>query len=135
MTQFIEFAAFFSGIGGKLLWASAGGNGMTLGSRLKRRPSQRASVLSAVLVLGASLAGCSGAMVADHLPQATGGLPQNTPPRPSTSGEYPAVHDMPPPRSSTLLSEEEQKKLEDELVAARKRAGAGAKPAGTARSK
>jgi hypothetical protein len=108
---------------------------MMLGSRLERKPALPALVLSAALVLGASLAGCSGATVADHLPAATGGLPQNAPPRPTTPGEYPAVHDMPPPRSSTLLTEEEQKKLEAELIAARKRAAAGAKPTGTARRK
>jgi hypothetical protein len=34
-----------------------------------------------------------------------------------------------------LLTGEEQKKLEDELIAARKRAAAGAKPAGSARGK
>ena len=103
--------------------------------RRKRRPARRALVCSALLVLGASLAACSATTVADHLPPAAGGLPQNTPPRPSTPAEYPAVHDMPPPRSSPVLTEEEQKKLEDELIAARKRAAAGAKPAGNARGK
>jgi hypothetical protein len=101
----------------------------------QRMPAPRTLALLALLAAGTGMAGCSGATVADHLPPATGGLPQNAPPRPSTPGEYPAVHDMPPPRSSSVLTEEEQKKLEDELIAARKRAAAAAKAAGSARNK
>jgi hypothetical protein len=104
-------------------------------SRWRGIPALRALALAAMLAVGTTLAGCSGATVADHLPPATGGLPQNAPPRPSTPSDYPAVHDMPPPRSSTVLTDEEQKKLEDELIAARKRAAAAAKAAGTVRNK
>jgi hypothetical protein len=98
-------------------------------------PARRPLVLAVLLIGGMSLAGCAAATIGDHLPSAAGGLPQNAPPRPSTSGDYPAVHDMPPPRSTTPLSEEEQQKLEDDLIAARKRVGGKGKPAGTTRNK
>jgi hypothetical protein len=101
----------------------------------RRMPAPLALVWAALLSATMSLAGCAGSTVADHLPPATGGLPQNAPPRPSAPGEYPAVHDMPPARTSTVLTEEEQRKLEQELIAARKRVGSGAKSAGSARSK
>jgi hypothetical protein len=43
------------------------------------------------------------------------------------------VHDLPPKRDDTVLSYEEQKKLEDDLIAARKRAaGAAGVPADNA---
>jgi len=80
--------------------------------------------------------GCA-STVADRTPTAMGGLPEDTPARPSTPSAYPAVNDVPPPRSSTVLSSADQKKLEDELAAARSRAAAAAgtgKPAGTAAS-
>jgi hypothetical protein len=69
-------------------------------------------------------------MIADHLPTATGGLPEGPPERPSKPSAYPAVHDMPPPRRSTVLTEAEQKELEDDLVAARNRTASEAKPVG-----
>ena len=65
-------------------------------------------------------------MVGDHLPNAVGGLPDGTPQRPTTSMPYPAVHDMPPPRATTVLTDAETRKLEDDLVAARKRAAEAA---------
>jgi len=65
-------------------------------------------------------------MVADHLPNAVGGLPDGTPQRPTTSMPYPAVHDMPPPRATTVLTDEETRKLESDLIAARNRAAAEA---------
>jgi hypothetical protein len=88
-----------------------------------------------VLLAGAViLAGCSASTFADHMPTAAGGLPEGTPQRPATPAAYPAVHDLPPKREDTVLSYEEQKKLEDDLIAARKRAAgaAGVKPAGSA---
>jgi hypothetical protein len=91
--------------------------------------------LAVLLAAGMSVAACSSANIADNLPAATGGLPQNAPQRPSTPGAYPAVHDMPPARSSAVLTEEEQKKLEEDLIAARKRAAAAGKPAGSTRNK
>jgi hypothetical protein len=51
-----------------------------------------------------------------------GGLPAGAPPRPTTTGAYPAVNDVPPPRETTVLTSEEQKKLQDELAAERARA-------------
>jgi hypothetical protein len=87
--------------------------------------------MAGLIAATGALAGC-GSMVADHLPTAAGGLPDGTPQRPTGQAVYPAVHDMPPPRSNTLLSDAEQKKLEDDLVAARKRAAEAAKPVGDA---
>jgi hypothetical protein len=89
-------------------------------------------VLVAALLAGAlGLAGCSaGSMVGDHMPTALGGLPEGAPARATKPSAYPAVHDMPPPRGSTVLTDAEQKKLEDDLIAARTRTGAAAKPVG-----
>ena len=58
------------------------------------------------------------------MPTAVGGLPENAPQRPETPPAYPSVHDRPPQRDS-VLSGKEQKKLEDELAAARAKAGTG----------
>jgi hypothetical protein len=72
------------------------------------------------------LAGCA----SSNLPTPMGGLPAGAPPRPTTTGAYPAVHDLPPPRETTVLTSDEQKKLEDELAAERNRAaGAASAPA------
>lgn len=69
------------------------------------------------LALALLLAGCStGAILADKLPEAAGGLPADTPARPvSASYQYPAVHDMPPPRATEPLNDAEQLRLEHEL--------------------
>ena len=107
--------------------------GMVLISR-SRRPAPRRALAAALAAGAIVLAGCSaGGMVADHLPNAVGGLPDGTPQRPATSMPYPAVNDMPPPRATTVLTDAETKKLESDLVAARNRAAeAAAKPAGDA---
>jgi hypothetical protein len=77
-----------------------------------------------LLVCAAALiSGCSASIVADHLPTAAGGLPQEAPERPATPPPYPAVHDMPPPRAGTTLTDAEQKQLESDLIAARERIG------------
>jgi hypothetical protein len=91
---------------------------------------------AALLAAAAILAGCSASTVADHMPVAAGGLPEAVPQRPATPAPYPAVHDLPPKRQETVLSYEEQKKLEDDLIAAGKKAAgaAGVKPAGAAAS-
>jgi hypothetical protein len=81
-------------------------------------------LLVAVLAIG--LGGCAANPLADHLPEAVGGLPTNAPPRPTTSYQYPAVHDMPPPRDTKPLSEEDQVKLEKDLQAIRDRQAAEA---------
>jgi len=87
---------------------------------------------AAMLVAGVGLlSGCSSSMVADHLPTAVGGLPENAPQRPATPVAYPAVHDMPPNRTDVMLSEAEQKRLEAELAAARNRTGGAPETTGT----
>ncbi len=81
------------------------------------------------------LAGCSASTIADHLPTAAGGLPDDAPKRPAIQAAYPAVHDRPPVRESATLTADEQKKLEDDLAAARARVGAATNPAaGSARN-
>jgi hypothetical protein len=78
------------------------------------------------MLLAAALApaGCASS-IADRMPTAIGGLPENAPQRPQTPPAFPAVHDRPPQRSSTILSGSEQKRLEDELAAERGKAAAG----------
>lgn len=71
------------------------------------------------------LGGCSGSMIADHLPAAAGGLPADAPARADNDGTYPAVHNMPPTRGQPLSSDQ-QKQVEDELIAARNRYGGSA---------
>ncbi len=74
-------------------------------------------------------------MMADHLPAAVGGLPEDAPARPGAAGDYPAVHNMPPARSTATLSNDQQKQLQDDLVAARNRYGSNPDappPTGTA---
>jgi hypothetical protein len=75
---------------------------------------------AATLGLAAALAGCSPGPILDKLPAGMG-LPANTPARPETPYEYPAVHDMPPARESVPMTEEEQVKLEKDLANARDR--------------
>jgi hypothetical protein len=62
-------------------------------------------------------------MIADHLPTAVGGLPEDAPARPAVPTDYPAVHNMPPARGTAPLNDAQQKQLEDDLVAARNRYG------------
>lgn len=57
------------------------------------------------------------------------GLPANTPPRPTTPGEYLPVHDVPEPRAEAVLTPEQQDKIEKDLVAARNRQAAGVQKA------
>lgn len=92
-----------------------------------QRPVPRRALAAALVAVAVVLAGCSaGSTVADHLPNAVGGLPEGTPQRPTTSMPYPAVHDMPPPRATTVLTDAETKKLESDLIAARNRAAEAA---------
>jgi hypothetical protein len=79
----------------------------------------RGRLLLAVLSL-AALTGCSASPIIDDLP-ASVGLPADTPARPATPYQYPAVHDMPPPRATEPMSAEEQLRLEKDLTAARER--------------
>ena len=101
-------------------------------SRSQRPTRQR--VVTAALVACAStlLFGCSGSLIADHMPAAVGGLPEDAPERPTTQGAYPAVHNMPPARAGAPLDYDQQKQLEDDLVAARNRYGGNPDAAATA---
>ena len=72
------------------------------------------------------LAGCASSSTGEQLPTAMGGLPAGAPPRPATTGTYPAVNNVPPPRETTVLTSEEQKRLQDELQAAARNRAAGA---------
>jgi hypothetical protein len=94
------------------------------GSRTPARVLPR--VLAGVLIAGAAalVSGCSGSLIADHMPAAVGGLPEDAPARPTTDTPYPAVHNMPPARATTPLSYDQQKQLQDDLIAARNRYGA-----------
>ena len=85
----------------------------------------RACSAIALIVVSAALGGCS-VPFAD-LPVV--GLPANTPPRPETQAEYPAVHDMPSPRRDAVLAPDEQAKIEKDLIAARNRQAAGTQKA------
>jgi hypothetical protein len=107
-------------------------NGMMSLVRSQWPLSRRA--LAATLIASAGLlGGCSGgSTIADHLPTALGGLPENPPQRPTTAAPYPAVHDMPPSRPTTVLSDAEQTKLETDLAAARSRTSEAAKAAAAA---
>jgi hypothetical protein len=78
-------------------------------------------LILAGLALAAALSGCAAQPMSDRLPSEMGGLPSNTPARPKSPYQYPAVHDMPPPRSTQPMTEEEQVRLEKELQAARER--------------
>ena len=70
---------------------------------------------------GVVLTGCSAGPLVDKLPPEMG-LPKDTPTRPETPYQYPAVHDMPPPRGGIdPLSEDDQVKLENDLKAIRDR--------------
>jgi hypothetical protein len=82
-----------------------------------------AAVLSAAL-----LGGCSGSFLADHTPEAIGGLPSDAPPRPADTAAYPAVNAPPPPRAATTLSYDQQQTLQNDLIAVRNRTCV---PAGT----
>jgi hypothetical protein len=95
---------------------------MNSSSRPRRSVFLRVVAAALVACAAAFLSGC-GALIGDHLPAATGGLPEATPERAATPVAYPAVHNMPPSRSSTPLNNAQQKQLEDDLVAARNRYG------------
>jgi hypothetical protein len=91
-----------------------------------RQPARLRMVAAALAACAmALLCGCSGSLIADHMPAAVGGLPVDAPARPASEGAYPAVHNMPPARSTAPLNNDQQKQLEDDLVAARNRYGGG----------
>jgi hypothetical protein len=80
-----------------------------------------ATVFAVLLAAATAISGCT-THIADSVPPVVGGLPEHTPARPSTQGEFPAVHDQRPARAEGLLSEDERKKLKDDLTASRDRA-------------
>src|SRR3981081_3579994 len=92
-----------------------------------RRPARLRLVAAALVACAtALLSGCSGSLIADHMPAAVGGLPEDGPERPGTQAGYPAVpnkppalHTTPPTRASPPLNNPQQKQLEDDLVSAR----------------
>jgi hypothetical protein len=92
-------------------------------SRSQRPIRLRVMAVALVACASALLSGCSGSLIADHLPAAVGGLPEDAPERSATPAAYPAVHSMPPTRSAAPLDNAQQKQLEDDLVAARNRYG------------
>lgn len=73
--------------------------------------------LATAVLLGTQLAlsGCAMGGMGDQLPHALGGLPQGSPSRPTTSYQYPAVHDMPNDRSSKPLDDAGQLRLQKDL--------------------
>jgi hypothetical protein len=76
--------------------------------------------LAAIVLIGLSVGACSSAGPAlSSLPKELGGLPENTPARPTTQLAYPAVHDMPPPRAAPVMTPEQVKATEAELTAVR----------------
>jgi hypothetical protein len=77
------------------------------------------SILTAV-GLAASLTGCAAGQLVDQLPSGLG-LPADVPARPTTSYQYPPVHDTPPPRATKPMSAEKQLRLEDQLSILRDR--------------
>lgn len=89
------------------------------------RISARVSALIGLALGGLVLGGCSVPFAV--LPMV--GLPSNTPARPETPAEYPAVHDLPAARSQPVLEPEQQAKIEKDLVAARNRQASGAQKA------
>jgi hypothetical protein len=107
------------------------GGSMMAASRSLRPAHAHGAAAALLLSVAVLLSGCSASMVGDHLPQAAGGLPADTPERPADPGPYPAVHSMPPPRATATLNDDQQKLLESDLIAVRNRYGAnpGASPA------
>jgi hypothetical protein len=101
--------------------------------RAGRRRANGAALLAfaAALTLGPILGGCSGSMIADHMPTAVGGLPEDAPERPATELPYPAVHNMPPARATVTLTNDQQKRLQDDLIAERNRVGDAPSTAGS----
>ena len=89
-------------------------------SRTRRLPA-----LAGVLLLGLALGGCASQIADAPLI----GLPANTPARPTTPTEFPAVHDVPAPRQDVVLDQAQQDKLEKDLAAARDRQTSSARAA------
>ena len=87
----------------------------------RRLPGPAVMIVGLSLAVSLGLGGCASGGMLDQLPPAIGGEPASLPPRPTTTYQYPAVHDMPPARASAPMSDTEQVRLEKELRAARDR--------------
>jgi hypothetical protein len=92
-----------------------------------RQQSTPRWVIAGVLLLGLAAAGCASSSDPDgptlaRLPASMGGLPEDTPARPTNPGAFPAVHDMPPPRAAAVLTPEQVKAAEADMDNARVRA-------------
>ena len=84
----------------------------------------RAGEVFAVVALAAALGGCSAASnLAGNI-----GEPSDTPERPATVQQYPAVHDMPPARPDKPLTDEQQIEMEQSLKLIRDRQEGGETP-------
>src|SRR5262245_27819403 len=69
----------------------------------------------APLLMAAVLAGCTSTL--SSLPPEMGGLPADTPARPTGQQlAYPAVHDMPPPRETTTMTPEQVQQAQAEMA-------------------
>jgi len=79
------------------------------------RPCQYLVAAFLALFGACLLAGCTSAGMVEHLSPEMGGLPADTPAKPSTQYQYPAVHDMPPARPVPALNETQQTKLQEDL--------------------
>jgi len=93
--------------------------------RSERACGKRALAAAFVLAAAAILTGCA-STIADYMPTAVGGLPNEAPKRPENPPAFPPVNDVPAPRAGAdrMLTAQEQKKLEADLMAARARAAA-----------
>lgn len=85
------------------------------------RPVLRLSVIAAI---AAAVSACT--TVTDF--QTVLSVPEGAPARPAAAPEFPAVHELPPERENALLEPSEQARVEHELVLARDRQAAGARP-------
>lgn len=87
---------------------------MTPGGLSKRKLPQCKRAFAALL-LAASLAGCTSTL--SNLPPEMGGLPADTPARPTGQQlAYPAVHDMPPPRETAIMTPEQVQQQEADMA-------------------
>ena len=75
--------------------------------------------LAIAITFALALGGCSSSAVFDQVPASVGGEPADTPARPATPYQYPAVHDMPQQRALPTMSEEQEVKAEKDLATVR----------------
>lgn len=85
---------------------------------LSKRKLPHCGRAAALLLFAVTLAGCTSASsTLSNLPAEMGGLPADTPARPTGQQlAYPAVHDMPPERQTTVMTPEQLKQAEAEMT-------------------